>query len=110
MGVEDLNPDECEVAPAAAGYEFSLTGYFGGPGLWTLADTTFENDTYTWSGLQLGTYNLTETALPAGYTTYFIPGSAAVGGSPDAGHEITIDDSSPSITIDVYNVGLEGVS
>jgi hypothetical protein len=110
MGVADLNPEECDIAPAAAGYDIALTGYFGGPGLWTLADTTSENDIYTWDNLELGAYNLTETVKPPGYTTYFVPGSAAVGGSPDTGYEITIDETVPSITIDLYNVGLEGVS
>ena len=110
MSVEDLDPSECMVATAEAGYDFYLYSYDDPAGMWTLADAALAIDTYVWSGLPYGTYGLMESVPPFGYSTYFIPGSAAVGGSADEGYEVTLDPSAPSITIDVYNVGLEGVS
>jgi hypothetical protein len=69
----------------------------------SLADAAGSGNSFTWSGLPLGQYGLVESPLPPGYETYFIPGSAAVGGSPESGYSVTIDESAPDIGLTVYN-------
>ncbi len=99
MTVETLVGDFCDLAQG--GFDVVLTLPDGSQ--LTLADATTDGLRYTWTGLPLGTYLLVESPLPPGYETYFIPGSAAVGGSPDTGYSITLDASAPALELSIFN-------
>jgi hypothetical protein len=100
MTLENLVGDACD--PAGRGFGLTLTTP-GGETL-TLADTTGRGGAVAWTDLPLGQYGLVEDPLPSGFETYFIPGSAAVGGSPDTGYTVTIDASAPDVSVTIYNL------
>jgi hypothetical protein len=105
MSVGDLVPRECALAPPEAGYEMALIGEPIGGAL-TLADASYDGLTWSWSGLPHGRYTLSAIALAPGYGTYFVAGSAAVGGSPDTGYTISIDESAPEIQVALFQLDL----
>lgn len=98
MTLKNLVGESCQLAEP--GYDLALSGPAGNLGL---GDATDYDGAWLWQGLPLGAYQFAETALPAGYETYFVPGSAAVGGSPADGYTVTIDPSAPEIGLTVYN-------
>jgi hypothetical protein len=100
MTAENLVGDACRLA--AGGYGVQLTT--PGGGTLTLADAAGGAGDFTWNTLPLGAYGLIENPLPQGFATYFIPGSAAVGGSPESGYTVTIDESAPGIVVTIYNL------
>jgi hypothetical protein len=99
MTVETLEPDLC--GPSAGDFDFALSGPNGDYGL---GDAVKVEGGWLWPDLPMGQYALNETSLPDAYTTYFIPGSAAVGGSADEGYTVTIDESAPDIGLNVYHL------
>jgi hypothetical protein len=52
--------------------------------------------------LPLGNYGFAATAFPADANDYFVPGSAAVGGSSGTGYTVTIEPGAPNITLPLY--------
>jgi hypothetical protein len=99
MTLENLVGEACELA--TSGYELTLSGPGGTFGI---GDAFNFDGAWLWSELPLGQYQLVESVLPEGYGTYFIPGSAAVGGSPEAGYSIAIDPSAPDIGVQIFNL------
>jgi hypothetical protein len=95
--VETISDESCPVIPS--GYDLALTGATISR---TLADASQVDSSWYWSDLPLGTYALTATGYPGRATDYFIPGSAAVGGSSASGYTVTLDQSSPNIVLPVY--------
>lgn len=100
MTIENLVADACQIAQG----EFGVTLTAPDGRQLTLADATSDGMSYRWAGLPLGTYGLVEAPLPPGYESYFIPGSAAVGGSPESGYTVTLDESAPEIGLTIYNL------
>lgn len=98
MTVENMAGEVCEFA--GDGFEISLDGPDRAR---TLADAVSNDGQWRWGDLPLGTYTLRETVLPEGFIDYFVPGSAAVGGSPNSGYTITLDESAPEIAITLFN-------
>jgi hypothetical protein len=98
MSVENMVGDICQVT--TDGLSFTLSGPAG---VLTLADAGFDGGAFTWGGLPLGIYTLEQSPLPRGFTSYFVPGSAAVGGLPDGGYSVAIDETAPDIMLQVYN-------
>lgn len=98
MTVENLVPENCQLAEP--GYDLALAGPAGNLGL---GDATDFDGAWLWENLPLGNYRFVEATLPEGYETYFVPGSAALGGSAAEGYSITIDQSAPDIALTVYN-------
>jgi hypothetical protein len=68
----------------------------------TINDANPANGVWTWSGIPTGTYSLVTTLYPGKADDYFIPGSAAVGGSSATGYTVTIDPSAPDLGLIVY--------
>jgi hypothetical protein len=100
MTLENLVGDDCDLAPR--GYGLLLTIPDGET--LTLENADGGGGDFVWSALPLGEYGLVEDPLPDGYETYFIPGSAAVGGSPNTGYTVAIDESAPDIAVTIYNL------
>lgn len=99
MTLENVVGDTCPLSDG--GYDFALTTPDGDE--LTLADAASDGSTSTWGELSFGQYEIVENALPDGYVDYFIPGSAAVGGSSTDGYTVAIDGSAPDILLTVYN-------
>lgn len=99
MTIESLVPDYC--VASQGGYEFALSGPAGEMGLDQAVDL---GGAWLWQGLPLGDYAINESALPEAYQTYFIPGSAAIGGSADEGYTVALDESAPDIGLNVYHL------
>ncbi len=99
MTLETLVPEYCVVS--RGGYDFVLGGPIGEVGLAQAIDL---GGAWLWQELPLGAYYLYESILPDGYMTYFIPGSAAVGGSADEGYSVAIDESAPDIGLNVFHL------
>jgi hypothetical protein len=99
MTIESLVPDFC--VPSSGDYDFVLEGPGG---RFDLSDATDLAGAWSWHSLLIGTYQLIESVIPDAYATYFIPGSAAVGGSAEDGFTITIDDSAHDIALNVYHL------
>jgi hypothetical protein len=99
MTVESLVGDACRGAPG--GFDIVLTTPDGETLM--VAEASGGGNSFVWSDLPLGQYGLIEDPLPEGYDSYFIPGSAAVGGSPETGYSVTIDESAPDIGLTIYN-------
>jgi hypothetical protein len=95
--LESISDANCPVLPE--GFDLALVG---GNSSKSLADASRVDMSWYWADLPLGTYALSATALPRGATDYFIPGSAAVGGSSATGYTITLDPNSPNILLPVY--------
>lgn len=95
--VESISDVNCPVIPS--GYDLSLTGATLNR---SLSDASQVDSSWYWSDLTLGTYALTATSYPGRATDYFIPGSAAVGGSSASGYTVTLDQGSPDIILPVY--------
>ena len=68
----------------------------------TINNASPANGIWTWSGLPLDAYSLVTTRYPGKANDYFIPGSAAVGGSAASGYTVTIDNTSSAIVLNVY--------
>ena len=104
MTPETLDPAQCE--PVTRGFDFRLRG---SPieGSLTLDDASrLDRQRYRWRDLPYGRYRLTETRLPRGYDTYFVPRSDLVRGSPERGYVITIGEDDRNVSIRVYNLQL----
>jgi len=99
MTVATLVGDFCDLAQG--GFDVVVTAPDGS--LRTLADATTDGLRFIWTDLPLGAYHLVEDPLPPGYETYFIPGSAAVGGDPDTGYTVTLDPSAPALELSLFN-------
>lgn len=102
--IETLDPAAC--TPIADGYGVALSGGALTAPL-TLADAEAgdgDPPLQVFADLPFGEYVFAETTLPDGYTSYFVPGSAAVAGLDDGAYAVAIDDSAPDIVLDVYNL------
>jgi hypothetical protein len=97
MSIENLVGEVCQ--PIWVPMDAVLSGTDGDR---TVADATTLEIGWIWTELPLGEYYFAPTLLPEGAESYFIPGSAAVGGSPFDGYTIAIDESAPDIGIDLY--------
>jgi hypothetical protein len=95
--LESISDANCPVLPE----EFDLA-LVGANTSKSLADASRVDMSWYWADLPLGTYALSATTLPRGAIDYFIPGSAAVGGSSATGYTVTLDQSSPNILLPVY--------
>jgi hypothetical protein len=95
--IETISPESCP--PVTEGFDVALSG--GGISL-SLADATLLGGDWTWAGLPLGNYGFAATAFPADANDYFVPGSAAVGGSSGTGYTVTIEPGAPNITLPLY--------
>lgn len=100
MSVQNLVPEQCRLS--AGGFDVILFAADGSAR--SLADAALVGTAYVWSDLPFGQYALLVSPLPPGYDSYFIPGSAAVGGAPETGYTVTIDAVAPDIALNVYNV------
>ena len=100
--VATLDPAACK--PTMEGFGASIDG---GGTTRTLADSTSSATGYFWIGIPLTTYTLTVDPLPDGFTGYYVPGSAAVGGSAEDGYTLTVDETSPAITVPIYFLAAE---
>jgi hypothetical protein len=95
--VESISDRAC---PAIAdGFDMALTSE---QLAMTINDATAGGGVWTWSGLPTDSYSLVTTLYPGKADDYFIPGSAAVGGSSATGYTVTIDSASPDIGLTVY--------
>jgi hypothetical protein len=99
MDVSDLNPAACDPTTDPL---IGLTLSGGNLQVPTLLQGPNSSGVYYSGDLSLGTYTLDMSSFPQMYTTFFIPGSAAVGGSADSGYTVTLDDSAPTISLEVY--------
>jgi hypothetical protein len=99
MDVSNLNPAGCDVTTDPL---IGLTVSGGDLQFPTLMQGPNGSGLYYSGDLTLATYTLNMSSMPDLYTTYFIPGSAAVGGSPDTGYTVTLDESAPTISLEVY--------
>jgi hypothetical protein len=97
--VSGLNPAACD---ATTDPLIGLTVSGGNPQFPTLLQGPDSSGVYYSGDLTLGTYTLNMSSRPEMYTTYFIPGSAAVGGSADSGYTVTLDEGAPTISLKVY--------
>jgi hypothetical protein len=68
----------------------------------TLGDAAQIDQTWYWNDLPLGQYAFAATAYPTNANDYFVPGSAAVGGSSATGYNVTLDPSAPNLILTVY--------
>jgi hypothetical protein len=95
--VEQISDRACPVV--GDGFDLSLSN--GGLSR-TLAEAAQIDQTWYWNDLPLGQYAFAATAYPANANDYFVPGSAAVGGSSVAGYTVTLDQSAPNLILTVY--------
>lgn len=95
--VETINDENCPVL--GSGFDLALAN---DAGTRTLTDAGQIDATWYWSDLPLGAYSLTATAYPPNATDYFVPGSAAVGGSSASGYSVTLDPAAPDLILPVY--------
>jgi hypothetical protein len=98
MTIDNLDPSSCSLSNG----RYDLTVSDAESAL-TLADAANQNGSWQWTGLPLGTYAFAESSLPEGIASYYVPGSAAVGGSPADGYTVKIDESAPDIAVQVFN-------
>jgi hypothetical protein len=68
----------------------------------TLGDATADESAFTWSGLPFGDYLIAEAVLPAGATTYILSARNTTG-DPDTGYRVTLDATTPELTVRIYN-------
>ena len=88
-------------APTIADFDVTLSGeVLAGP--LTIGDAAASGDTFTWSGLPFGEYQIAEAVLPAGSTTYGLSAKGAAGG-PDTGYRLTLDATHPTLAVRIYN-------
>jgi hypothetical protein len=95
--IETISAEECP--PVMDGYDLSLTG--AGINL-SLANASLVGGQWTWSALPLGTFRIAAGPYPRNANDYFIPGSAAVGGSSAEGYTVTINPAAPDIALPLY--------
>jgi hypothetical protein len=95
--IETISDRSCPVL--GDGFDLSLANADSSH---TLADATRLDASWQWSDLPLGTYTLATTTYPANANDYFVPGSAAVGGSSATGYSVTLDQSAPNLILPVY--------
>jgi hypothetical protein len=99
MTIENMVGDACD--PAEGVFDFGLTTPSGN--FLTLADAAGTDAGLTWSGLEMGTFTLSETQLPNGFDSYYIPGSAGVASNGDGTFSVTLDPGAPDLQLAVYN-------
>jgi hypothetical protein len=93
--------DIAACAPIKEGFDISILA----PGLaqpLTLSDATPIGGGFTWKNLPLGDYQIIETALPPGATTYILAARGAAG-DPTSGYRVSIDAEQPELPARVYN-------
>ena len=95
--VESISDRACP--PIGEGFDLALSSQ---QIALTINDATPASGAWSWSRLPLDTYSLVTTVYPGKANDYFIPGSAAVGGSSATGYTVTIDPSAPDIGLTVY--------
>ncbi len=88
---------QCPVIPD--GFDMALSGPSGS---FALANANRIDASWYWTELSLGQYGLSASAYPANANDYFIPGSAAIGGSSDGGYTVTLGPGAADIVAPVY--------
>jgi hypothetical protein len=68
----------------------------------TLGDATAGEGSFTWSELPFGDYLIAEAVLPAGATTYVLS-ARNTSGDPETGYRVTLDETTPELTVRIYN-------
>ncbi|MGH2533205.1 MAG: hypothetical protein ACRDJW_12975 [Thermomicrobiales bacterium] len=101
MTPDTLAGDFCEAAEGE--FQVEVTG--ADDLLLDLSDATADGNAFTWAGLPLGddgeaTFEVAETVLPAGYTTYLIVGGRV--GEPNTPYE-TMLDAKTDADLSIYN-------
>jgi hypothetical protein len=102
MTPETMVGDFCDAAEGE--YEIEITG--DDDLSLDLSDAETDGNTHVWSDLPLSdegeaTFTVTETTLPAGYTTFVIVGSEV--GEPGSPYETTLSTDQPDAELSIYN-------
>lgn len=101
--LEIFNPAAC--APIVGAYDVALSGGDLAAPL-TLADATADDDgVFVWDDLAFGDYTFVQPGLPAGFATFYVPGSASVAFRDDnTGYGVVVDADTPDVRFDVYDL------
>src|SRR5829696_5416675 len=100
-GMTPQNVAAAACAPTVEDFDIIVSGESLATPL-TLADATAGESAFTWSGLPFGDYLIAEAVLPAGATTYVLS-ARNTSGDPETGYRVTLDATTPELTVRIYN-------